>query len=107
MFDTEILSLSLTGAGQASIFNSQTGMFDVFNVMMDVQGASGRRHLGGIRADPMPGGQFQVDSFFDVFVDVMLTDPQGGGPLASFFDVFIHLQGRASVPGARNGNPAG
>lgn len=48
---------------------------------------------------PSPGQSFQVDSFFDVFVELDLPDLGGGGQffVDSFFDVFVELNVEGSV----------
>jgi hypothetical protein len=61
-FDTEIVSMSLSG--------------DVGGVHIDVRESPGRESPGETRIDDIGGGEFQIDSFFDVFVELSVD----GGP---------------------------
>jgi hypothetical protein len=64
-FDTEIVSMSLSG--------------DVGGVHIDVRESPGRESPGETRIDDIGGGEFQIDSFFDVFVELSVD----GGPFMS------------------------
>lgn len=49
------------------------------------------------------GGQYRIDSFFDVFVDLQRVPPPGNGTqITSFFDVFVDIA--VAPPGGASGH---
>lgn len=61
-FDTEMVSMSLTG--------------DVGGIPIEIRESPVRSSEGETRVDDIGGGQFEIDSFFDVFTEVSIA----GGP---------------------------
>jgi hypothetical protein len=61
-FDTEMVSMSLSG--------------DVGGVTIDIRESPSKASEGKTKVDDLGGGQFEIDSFFDVFVELSID----GGP---------------------------
>lgn len=74
-FETEILSLSLSGSGDLP-FPTDTGI-QLIPIDLDIVPTPGARHLGRIDAIDAGAGEFAVHGSFDVFFDVTFTGPSG------------------------------
>jgi hypothetical protein len=61
-WDTEIVAMSLSG--------------DVGGVSIEIRESPSRESPGETRVDDLGGGQYEIDSFFDVFTEVSVS----GGP---------------------------
>ena len=95
IFDTELLSLDLRGSGQLPILIGDR--FVDIPVMIDIHPTAGKRHLGGLTATPTRTGDFQVDSFFDIFFDVTFSD-LNGNPLIKLDGLQDRIAGRWIAP---------
>ena len=71
-WDTEMISMSLTGEIPAGVIPGTTGPVQVFIDESQEHASTGRTTLTAL-----PSGQFAVDSFFDVFTELRVGDPAG------------------------------